>query len=267
MRIYRHPDGTVHHSLLKWMGLSPAHYRCACIAAAEGKRRRTREISVGTVAHYIILGQRDGHRIVRYDGERRGNAWKAFQAEHPNEDIVTSKEWASAELVAQAVREHPVSGPLLTGARFEVPLAWTDAGFQCATEGVDVVGRGFIADLKFTNSAEPRKFQRHALNMSWATQMSWYDAGARANGLDTSMGHLLIAAECVPPYPVTVLALTPPLLEYGQKTYVRWLERLRVCEENDHWPEYASDILPFDLPPWLADEGVGYEGSDDSEVA
>ena len=267
MITYRHPDGTVHHSLLKYMALSPAHYRQACIDTAEGKRKPSRAMNVGTIGHRLLLGQRDGHRIVKFDGARRaGKAWETFAAEHEGCDIVTAKEWADAEAIVAVAREDEVAGPLLSGARFEVPLRWSDGSIACATDGVDVVGRSFIADVKFTNSAEPQKFQRHALHMAWVTQLAFYEDGARARGLDVSMGVLLIAIECTPPYAVTVHMLDGPLLEHGRKTYRGWLERLRVCEENDHWPGYASGIVPFTLPPWL-DEEAGVVAADDEAAA
>jgi hypothetical protein len=250
------------------MALSPAHYLQACIDAAEGKRKATRAMNIGTIGHRLLLGQRDGHRIVKWDGERRaGNVWKEFEAANEGCDIVTAREWAAAELVAQAVREDSVAGPLLSGARYEVPLKWTDGSIACATDGVDVIGRGFIADLKFTNSAEPQKFQRHALNMAWPWQMAFYADGAIANRIDIGMGVLLIAAECQPPYPVTVHILDAPLLEHGRKTYRGWLERLRVCEENDYWPAYANGIVPFTLPPWLDEDTAGIAGDDDEAAA
>jgi hypothetical protein len=60
----------VHFSRLKLMQLSPAHYR-----AAEDRDEETPAKRMGTLVHALVLG---GELIV-YDGERRGNAWRAFE--------------------------------------------------------------------------------------------------------------------------------------------------------------------------------------------
>lgn len=260
-RFTRHPDGAVHFSLLKKMALSPLHYAEACRAACLEQNEPTRQMRVGTGAHFQLLGPRDGHRIVAFEGDTRtGAVWKSFAAEHEGAEILTAPEWADATAIAEAVRRDPIAAPLLEG-RHEVPLRWDDGGITCATEGVDIVGKGRLVDLKTTPSTEPEKWKRHAFGMHYPAQLMFYAEGARQNGIDVHEGLYLIGVESCPPYAVTVLKLTPATEDHGRRCVALWLEQLRRCEENDFWPGYTQQVVDFDLPPWMV------AVDDDSEAA
>lgn len=249
MRKIRNIDGRVHFSDLKKFALSPAHYKHACESTYEA----TRDMRIGTCAHQMVLGPRQGKSIVMFDGDRRqGSKWIDFAEENRGREIVTGPEWKDALTVAAVISQHPVIAPFLIG-RKEVPLQWVDAGIECATDGVDVVGDGWIADLKLTNSAEPRKFERTAASMFYHCQMAFYETGAKANGIDTSKGMFLLACESRPPYACTVFELNEATIAQGRKSNVLWLERLRQCEENDFWPEFAQAPVPLELPAWMGD--------------
>ena len=123
-----------------------------------------------------------------------------------------------------------------------------------ATSGVDVIGDGFITELKSTQSAEPARFSRLALNMHYHAQMVLYRQGAMELGLVAPAADLfIVAVESKPPFPVSVLRLTQPVIDLAAKTLALWCERLRTCEENDHWPGYSSAVIDMDLPAWMYD--------------
>ncbi len=60
----------LHFSRLRLMALSPAHY------AAYAQTEPTPAMRFGTAVHALALGG----DLIRYDGERKGNAWAAFKA-------------------------------------------------------------------------------------------------------------------------------------------------------------------------------------------
>jgi hypothetical protein len=89
----RHPaDGRLHFSELKEHRLSAAHVKLAC----ETAREVTRPMRVGYVCDRLVFSGAMGGGVVVYPGERRGNAWKDYQAEHAGECIVTAPEYADA---------------------------------------------------------------------------------------------------------------------------------------------------------------------------
>jgi len=237
-------------SELKKMALSPLHYKYAC----ENKTEATRSMSIGTIAHAIVLGERADKKLVVWEGVRRGKLWDEFATEHKDDDIVTSSEWTSGEQIAEAVVKHPEAARLLTGKR-EVPMQWEHAGMAFATRGVDVIGDGFITELKSTQSAEPSRFSRLSINMFYHCQMVLYRQGAAELKLVAPGADLfIVGVESKPPYPVSVLHITQPVIELAAKTLALWCERLRSCQENDYWPGYSEAVVEMGLPAWMSDD-------------
>jgi hypothetical protein len=216
---------------------------------------------VGTALHHLALGARTDVRVVRYEGEaRRGKGWEAFEAEHagPDVDIITAPEWREAEVLADVLRRDPIAWPLIDGpgTRKEVPLRWTDGGIECATSGVDVINdaEGYILDVKTIRSAEPKRAMRIATEMAYHAQLAFYLRGCAALNIGPIHTTYLACVETSPPFPVTVLRLTAPTITAGHKSLVLWLERLRQCEAEDHWPGYAQRPVDYELPAWMLPE-------------
>lgn len=246
----------VHFSNLKAFALSPAHFKASCETAFVP----TADMKEGTIVHHIVLGPHRTKPLVRYDGEeRKGNAWKDFEAQHPKgTEIITAREWSRAEAMANALKNDPMLRSFLEGAEREKPIRWESGGIECETDGIDIVqiqnGMGLLADLKRTSCTEPRGFARHAFKQHWHVQLPFYEEAANAKGIDTSRGLFLIGAEPDPPYVVTVMQLTPQLIDVGRRTYIKWLETLRRCRNEDLWPGYSQTVVDFDVPEWMADE-------------
>lgn len=244
-------NGQCHFSTLKKFALSPAHFRSACDEPAEP----TAAMRFGTIVHAMLLGPRRGNPLVVYPGKtRQGNAWKEFDAAHAGVEIVTQTEWDAAIPAAWAIATHPLARALAAGSYFEVPLRWKSAGIDCETSGIDIVGSDFIAEVKTSTSAQPEWFARQCVKMHYHAQAAFYLDAARANGLNVSRGFFEIVVEVKPPHAVTVFEMTEPLLELGTKSIALWLERLRACQDEGHWPAYAQGIVPLEAPAWLLDE-------------
>lgn len=142
----------LHWSQLKHMGRSPAHFKHAVLNPIEP----TPAMRLGTLVHSLILGG----RFHVWDGERRGAAWNEFETSHLGL-IVTTKEVERARRMAGAVKASPLAQPLLVGDK-EREWETTMFGRRCAGR-IDVSGRGFVVDVKTTNTAEPARFQRACL--------------------------------------------------------------------------------------------------------
>jgi PDDEXK-like domain of unknown function (DUF3799) len=258
----RHDDGAVHFSALSKMAKSPAHYLAACARVWAP----TRGMRIGTIVHELVLGPRAGQRVVRAPfADRRAKGWADFAAKHVGAELMTETEWREAEPVAAAVLADEIAAPLIASGKREAALRWNSAGVECATDGIDLLGADFVCDLKTSVTSEPGRLQRLALGFSYHAQLAFYLEGARENGYPVTRA-LVIGVETSPPYPVTVLEMTPAMLVEGQKAICGWLERLIVCENEQHFPAYTQCIVPWDVPPWLADVPDDGEEGDGEEV-
>lgn len=233
----------VRFSNLKHMAKSPAHYRENMInpgGQTEAMRR-------GSYTHALVLGTAD--KWVQYDGVRRGKFWDAFQDDHPHQEIISATEAAPCVAIAAAVRRHEQAMALITGGVCEQTIDWNWLGRSC--QGTpDVRAPDYIADLKTTRCSEPGRFVRDATFRAYHAQLAWYLDGANASGR-TPRDAYVIAVESTPPYPVTVLKMTPSALDMGRRLCRFWMERLLACEEAERWPGYVEEVVDFDVSPEL----------------
>lgn len=230
---------------------------------------------IGAAVNLMVLKKTPVQPIAVFPGEaRRGEGWKLFESKNPGAEILTQPEWDEALPIGEAVLRDPVAQSLLNGARYEVPLKWSDNGIECETLGIDIVGPGYLADLKVVHNAEPEYLQKHALRMGWHAQLVWYRTGVWEQDVDeVSIVHPhngsmrreialhLLCVESSPPHCVTVLTLSPEVIEAGQKCIRAWLERLRVCAESGHYPGYVQSPVVWELPEWMVDFGDDEEAS------
>lgn len=228
-------DLPVRFSNLRHIARSPAHYLHALHAD-----RQTAAMRLGKLVHALCLG---GNHVV-YEGERRGNKWKDFEAENAGKEIVTAKELATADAMRAAVAKHPEASFLL-GGHHEVELTWEIAGRRCLGH-VDVVGGLHITELKSGQTSQPGRFEWHALRMHYHAQLAWYlDAMAATNS--PRRDAYILVVEAAPPHVVTAFRVTDRAIEEGRKLYRLWFEQLRNCEESNYWPGYCEAILPLDV--------------------
>jgi hypothetical protein len=257
-------------SLLKTLDLSPAHYREACqrpqddsLAARLGgfATDRKEALRFGTAVHCFLLDMRD--KVARYSGKRdkRVKAYQDFVAEQSARgvlEILNDKEWHRAVAVANAIRRHKTAMRLLfDGTKVEQRIDWRFCG-RAIRSTPDARGRTHEADLKTTVSAEPSAFFRHAGRFFYHAQAWLYAEAMEAETGTRPSDCYLIAVEKTPPVPVSVFRFTDRDLELGEKLCRTWIERLKVCEATDEWPEYLQDIADTAIAP--DDLGLEFNG-------
>lgn len=230
---------------LKLMSQSPEHYRYA-IEHQEWKD--TAAMRLGRLTHWLVLGSDE--RIIVWEGRRAGNDWKEFAAENAGKEIVTSKEMAQAQAMAQALRRNRTAMEFLIGD-MEDQYNWLVQGRQC-TGRVDVRGqrangRRFVCDLKSTMCAKPGKFLKQARDFGYHAQLAWYGDGMEAAGYEAVDDHFIVAVENKAPFCVSTFQLTPDAVEEGRRMYRAWFDELMVCEQFDRWPGYSAVVEDFDI--------------------
>ncbi len=244
----------VNWSKLKLLARSPAHYRNAPLEPRED----TDFLRLGRAVHAAVFEPETFEaRFVRFGGKvRRGHEWDDFaeQAAALDQTILTADQWADATVIADAVRLHPVAGPLVRGGRPAHPLPWTHKvephdhlpGYAIACKGrVDYLRPDCIVDLKTTRDASPDAFGRQMFNLLGHGQAAWY-----RDGEGHALPFFFVAVEKAPPYAVQVYEVGADILDMGRELYCDLLGRLHACRADDSWPAYAEGVLPLELPRW-----------------
>lgn len=240
-------DGKMHFSDLALLATSAKKYAWHI----DHPRKQTSAMRLGSCVDAICFpGFRD---FVVYEGDRRGNAWKEFQARHAAREIFTEAEHEVAAGAAAAVLSDPHAAPYLDGQyqavlQFEVEGVPCAAGVEGVRGGVDVLGADFIADLKVTSNAEPDFMSRHSFGRMWHSQLAFYGYAVPPSNTK----RVLITVEPEPPFEVVVQVLTPALILAGQKTVRLLIEKYKACIASGVWPGYVQSAVELDVPAWAA---------------
>lgn len=246
----------IHFSRLKLMGKSAAH-------VLGYNREDTSSLKKGRHFHRVLLEQ-DGYKI--WGGKRAGKQWIEFKKENEDVDIVTFKEHALAEEMADSVRSHPEvkNLHLLEGAK-ETMLHWKWLGLECAGTPDILCAHRHLVDIKSARDSEPDKFQRQGRWYAYHAQLWNYRHGAKLNGLcDDNLPVYTIATEPFPPFVTTVFQLTDRALDKGGRLCRLWMERLKGCIEMNEFPGYASGVVDFDVPDTDM-MSIGFEEEDEGD--
>lgn len=223
--------------------------------------KTSKVLDIGKAAHRAVLGTGAVIREVDVD-DRRSKVWKDAEkaAAQAGETAVTRPEGEHIRGMVDALRAHPVAGPLFArpGAREQV-LVWhdPDTGVWCRVMAdlqphVELGARPLIVDYKTTRSAEPSAFAGSVGSYGYHQQAAWYCEGVAATSdADEPPLFVLVAQEKEPPYLVTVSYLDDQALDIGRRRNDLARGVYARCARTGQWPGYGDDIHALSLPGWL----------------
>jgi hypothetical protein len=162
--------------------------------------------------------------------------------------------------MAEAVRQHPIAGPLFAPAagRAEVSLFWEDRVTAVRRRArldwlrTPETGRRLIVpDYKTTVDASPRGIEKSVGNLNYHQQAAWYLDAVHACGLaPDGAAFIFVLQEKTAPYVVTVAELTPDALRKGAARNRAALDIYRDCLASGIWPGYSDGVEHISLPVW-----------------
>lgn len=253
--------GEVNFSSLKVLGLkSPAHYHAGLLASVDDDTDARQR---GRAVHCAVLEPaRFRSDFVVYDGRRdaRMKAWQEFQIEHATKEIITRGMSDVATAMARAANGTPAARQYLMGGRSEATLLWTFSrdtlggipgyAMECRSRLDFVADCGALVDLKTTRDASPSGFGREVARYAYHVQAAFYqDAYFAVTG--KRLPYVFVAIEAAAPHIGAVYRVTPRAFELGRSTYFDWMDRLNVCQRDNHWPGYGEGEMDLELPAYL----------------
>ncbi len=240
----------VNFSTVKHAAKSALHYHHAETTPEEDTAGRL----LGRLTHCAVFEPDELlRRYVVWDGgDRRGKAFAAFAEQNADKGIIKPAEYAAALAQRDAVRRHPVAGPILATGRAEVVLEWTDeaTGLRCKGR-IDFLSESVPCeiDMKGTRTCEKRQFGAEVGRNLWHVQQAMYRRGMRATlGLDLPMK--ILAVEYAPPFDCAVFGVDEDALWAADQKLSDLLAIVAAGRFSGQWAGRYSEEQALELPGW-----------------
>jgi hypothetical protein len=227
----------------------------------------------GRLVHTVILEPHklDGYAVldpdvigVKADGSKADNptatkAWKdaVFAAKRDGLAVISPKMLEKARALEAAVLKHPEAARLLAAASDHEVSAYADHPSGATVRArFDLIGPGFIADIKTTRDADPDNFGRAMHAYGYHISAANYLDVARANGLDVDRFDLICVEKEPTPggdYRVSVLEIHPDAIDLGRELMAEACKRWLDLGKRIDLPSYGDDRHVIDLPAYAYD--------------
>ena len=254
--------GGVNASSLKRLAVSPLAYRWYLDHPDDGDTASRRDLRAN---HCLVLEGPEvfGAQYSLYPGAvRRGKDYDAHCASHPGTEPLLRSGWDAAHAIAEAVRAHPVAGPLMARPhRSELTVTWTDeaTGLQCKgridclTSRAGKDGPLLLLDMKGVGEMDVRAIGRQGEKLGWPLQLAHYRAGVRAAMPGRLVEVAILATQTKAPFDVAVLDFAADL-DAADIERRALLDLLVACRASGEWPGRYPEAVPYERPKWTANE-------------
>ena len=224
----------------------------------EEEEKDSEALKFGSLCHLLTLQPNEfGEQYAMTDlslATKEGKAWKAALPDGVT--VIKTADYDKAQLMAEAVREHPQARMLFNAESYtaEEAIYWTLDGVECKAKPdivAEVHGRRFVADLKTTESVNPDAIQKSIAKWGYHRQAAWYLSGMEAVGKPCE-AFIFIFVEKAFPHLVTMCQLDEAALAQGMSECLRAVETLKECQATNTWPCYTREIITIGMPKWAA---------------
>ena len=222
----------------------------------EDEEKTSAALAFGSLSHLLTLQPQEfdsQYAVTDLNlATKEGKAWKAALPE--GIQIVKNDDYEKAQMMADAVRDHPQAKMLFQDYIAEEPIYWTFDGVPCKAKPdivAEVFGHRYIADLKTTESVNPEAIRKSIAKWGYHRQAAWYLSGMEAAGRPCE-AFIFIFVEKTYPYLVTMCQLDEEALAKGMEECLRAVSTLKECQASGTWPCYTREIITLGLPKWAA---------------
>lgn len=259
---YHRMQGIASH-MLQGFYRTPAHAKEAMLHPFAGSK----EQEFGAALHTRVLEPHlfEGLYLVAPKVDRRTRAgketWAEFEVEARGRFLLEAGDRDRIEDIARSVERHPAAQEILAAPGMnEVTVIWDqrvehedDYSVVRARARLDILRHiaddTWIWDLKTTQDASQRGFERQVAQYHYNMQLGWYSLGLDAlNPAPRRAG--FIAVEKERPFAVNVMELDAMDLEQGQREAKAHLATYVTCMSTGIWPAWGDGMGYCGLPQW-----------------
>lgn len=225
----------------------------SCPALFDWNRRHPKKSSkamdTGTTVHGIVLGTGQPVAVLDFP-DRRTKAYKEAEAAaiKAGQVPMLAKDYAEAEAIADAVKQHDTTGALFSSGDPEVSMFVPDPETGIWRRGrldwLTYVGETpTVVDFKTTADVSPDHFAKSMADFGYATQEAhyrWQLADLLGCGPD-EIDFLFAVVPTSPPYLPQVYRLNPRDGEDGRQLCRIAYQKYRDCTRSGRWPDWSAE--------------------------
>lgn len=232
---------------------SPAKYHYEYCSNLIKEKQDTKSLIIGQAVHTAILEPHlFASRFVSADIDRRTKKGKDTY-----EYILSSgkqhlkiEEMELAKNMAQSAHSHPKFKTVFENGKVENSLFWKHENGITLRSRPDFYNNFMVVDIKTTNDANPKVFQKSLVEYGYHRQAAMALDGLTKLTKKEYKFFTILAIEKDPPYLCCLYLLDQTVIEKGREEYNNAAEIYKNCLEKNEWPGYSQNIQDLYLPNW-----------------
>jgi hypothetical protein len=181
--------------------------------------------------------------------------WDNFRAQNEGKILLRQKDITNLQDMAKSIREEKAAQKIL-GKKgiIEGSFFWTDeeTGIMVQSRPDFITADGKICvDVKTTKDASADAFQKAIVNYGYDLQAFMCVEACRRYFKHDPDAFIFIACEKEPPYDTAFYLADEYILRRGEMLYRNLLDKLKECQDADHWPSMGGGFVEvISLPKW-----------------
>jgi hypothetical protein len=228
----------------------------------DNPRPPKREFDLGHAAHKLVLGEGSDFELIDFPDYKKKDAQVQRDGAYATGLVpLLPKEHEQVQAMAEAIRQHPIAGPLFApgSGRAELSIFWTDpaTGVRCRVRPdwlKQMPGLTLAVDYKTAKDASPDAVSRAIRDHSYHQQDALYTDGVEAAGLaPDGCRFIFVFQSKTAPYLITVRELTQQDRDIGRARNEKALRIYAECERTGNWPDWTgpvTEIPQIGMPAW-----------------
>jgi len=237
-REYYADNSYVTNSMLSKLNKGPEHLQ----HYIDGGVEESPALNFGKAFHlYILEKDKFDEEVAVFSGKtRRGKEWDAFNEANLGKTIVSFKEALKIKEMSESLFSKKAIKELLTHkGNINESVAIGKIHNTLCKGKADIVneGRGWVIDLKTTQSVNPKDFRRSCYKYGYHRQAYFYRELFKASSF------VFICIEKEPPYSVGLFYTSDEFIEQGQDEVIGLLEQYNDYFQDDFGREMLNNYF------------------------
>lgn len=174
--------------------------------------------------------------------------------------VLTDEDWSRCFGMAEAIRSHDYCGMWFDPGQKDYRKFNEVSLYAKTHQGLHIKGRldrlnidggkATILDLKTTDDASLKSFQRSVVKFKYDLQAAWYSRLVGLAHPDLEVEFLFCVIEKSPPHGICVYRASDSILDHGNRLMDKALNLFGERQALNDYPAYPPLIQDLELPSW-----------------